>query len=164
MRIVLIFLLICFHITEPALAWPGRVVSVSDGDTISVEPVAGGDIVKVRLHGIDCPERRQASGEAARFFVNERVLFQLVEIDEQPNGRETRNQDKYGRTVAIVYLANGECLQAELLKTGLAWVWPRYCRNCSEWERLQQEAAKAGRGLWAEETPIPPWEWRNRRR
>lgn len=164
MRTVLIFLLICFTVPDLALAWPGRVIAVSDGDTISVEPVAGGDIVKVRLHGIDCPERKQASGETARFFVNELVLFQTVEIDEQPGGRDERNRDRYGRTVAIVYLANGECLQAELLKAGLAWVWPRYCRNCPEWARLQQEAAATRRGLWAEETPIPPWEWRNRRR
>ena len=70
MRTIFLFFLIFFCITEPALAWLGRVVSVSDGDTISVEPVGGGARVKVRLHGIDCPERRPAYGEAARFFVN----------------------------------------------------------------------------------------------
>lgn len=157
MRTFLFLLLICLSITEPALAWSGRVVSVSDGDTIGIEPVEGGDIVKVRLHGIDCPERRQASGEAARFFVNERALFQLVEIDE-------RSTDRYGRTVAVIYLTSGECLQAELLKAGLAWVWPKYCRNCSEWELLQKGAAEANRGLWADEAPIPPWVWRKQRR
>jgi len=157
MRTVFIFFLICFYITEPALAWPGRVVAVSDGDTISVEPVGGGARVKVRLHGIDCPERRQPYGEAARFFVNEQALFHPVEIDEKGN-------DRYGRLVGVVFFANGESLQEKLLTAGLAWVWPKYCENCQEWELLQQEAAKARRGLWADETPFPPWEWRKRRR
>lgn len=164
MRILLIFLLIYFSIANVALAWSGRVVAVSDGDTISVEPAEGGDIVKVRLHGIDCPERRQTSGEMARLFVNDVALFQLVEVEERRNGQNEKNQDRYGRTVAVVYLVNGESLQAELLRAGLAWVWPRYCRNCLEWEKLQQEATTARRGLWAEETPTPPWEWRSRRR
>lgn len=104
MRTTLIFILICFYITEPAFAWSGRVVTVIDGDTIIVEPVGGGDRIKVRLQGIDCPERRQAFGEAARFFVNERALFRSVEVDE-------KGKDRYGRVVAIVYFASPDISQ-----------------------------------------------------
>ncbi|MDR0828336.1 MAG: thermonuclease family protein [Desulfovibrio sp.] len=70
-------------------------VAVADGDTITVEPARGGDRVKIRLHGIDAPERKQPYGETARGFVSNSVLFKQVDV--QP-----RDRDRYGRTVAIV--------------------------------------------------------------
>lgn len=150
--IVLLILLMPF----PVHAWPARVVAVTDGDTLDVEPAAGGDRIRVRLHGIDAPELRQSHGQAARDFVIKAVLFREVEVVETPQRR-----DRYGRTIAVVVF-DGRGLQAELLKAGLAWVWPRYCRNCSEWQALQDEARGAGRGLWQEPDPIPPWLWRKR--
>lgn len=139
-----------------ASAWSGRVVAVADGDTITVEPEAGGERVKIRLHGIDCPERRQAYGEAARGFVYDAVLYKVVEVEE--TGR-----DRYGRTVAIIRL-NDDTLQAALLRSGMAWVYVKYCPNCSEWDLLQGEAQKNKRGLWVDENPISPWEWRKGQR
>ncbi len=134
-----------------------RPLAVMDGDTITVEPDKGGERVKVRLHGIDAPEARQPYGRAAKDFVIKAVLFRSVELQESPQKR-----DRYGRTVAVVLLPGGESLQAVLLRAGLAWVWPRYCVNCAAWQAAQDEARLAGRGLWAQTAPVPPWEWRRR--
>lgn len=150
--------LLLFLFPGDALAWPGYVVSVSDGDTIAIAPEHGGTIVKVRLHGIDAPERNQPDGQSARVFVVNTALFQIVDV------QETQGKDRYGRTVAVVVLRGGESLQAALLNAGLAWVWPRYCRNCQEWQALQDEARSYGRGLWGSPEPVPPWQWRQRKK
>ena len=152
-------LILLLLLPDSAWAWDARVVEVIDGDTIDVEPVAGGKRTRVRLHGIDAPEIRQPHGQAARDFVSKAVLFQAVGIDETP-----QKQDGYGRTVATVVLPDGGSLQAALLRAGLAWVWPRYCRNCDDWQALQDNARQAGRGIWRQPKPVPPWKWRKRQR
>lgn len=152
----IIFLLVIsglFLLPTSAFAWPGRVVAVTDGDTLVAEPESGGDRVKVRLHGIDAPERKQPYGEASRGFVIDIALFKSVEVEETA-------RDRYGRIVAVVWLPTGESLQAELLRAGLAWVWPQYCTNCEKWMDLQRRAMEAATGLWADGNPIAPWEWR----
>ena len=151
-KIILPVLLLC-AIAVPCHAWPARVVAVADGDTLTVEPIGGGGRVRVRLHGIDAPERKQPSGETARALVLAIALYQRVTVEE-------KSRDRYGRTVAIVWLDTGENLQSILIAAGLAWVWPRYCQNCQEWEKLQLEAQQRNLGLWSESFPIPPWEWR----
>lgn len=71
-------------------------------------------------------------------------------------------QDAYGRTVAVINIDNN-CLNAELVRNGLAWVYDEYCdqSECEEWNRLEDEARSANFGLWAAPNPIPPWDWRN---
>lgn len=155
-KVLLSVLLLC-AIAAPCHGWPARVVAVADGDTITVEPVDGGERVRVRLHGIDAPERKQPLGEAARKLVVATVLYQRVIVEE-------KSRDRYGRTVAIVWLDTGKSLQAILITAGLAWIWPRYCQNCQDWEELQLKAKQANVGLWSELFPIPPWEWRQRAR
>ena len=151
-KIFLAFVLIALSFS-PALAWEARVVAVSDGDTITVEPVEGGDRIKIRLHGIDAPERKQPYGEAARGFVFDVSLYKTVDVEEL-------YKDRYKRTVAIINFPDGKSLQSLILEAGLAWVWPRYCKDCPEWEALQEAAQMKRRGLWADESPIQPWEWR----
>ena len=151
-RFFLVVALIVF-LPFQALAWEARIIAVSDGDTITVEPATGGNRVKIRLHGIDAPERKQPYGEAARGFVFDSSLYKTVDVEEL-------YQDRYKRTVAIIHFSNGKSLQSLLLEAGFAWVWPRYCKDCLEWETLQKTAQKERRGLWDSETPIPPWEWR----
>ena len=155
----MIFSLFLF-VPSLAYAWPARVVAVTDGDTITVEPLDGGDRVKVRLYGIDCPESKQPYGQAAKGFVNNAVLFQTVSIMEIAT-------DRYKRLVAIVTLPNGEVLQHLLLKAGLAWVYSSFCKEvfpCNNWGLLQKEAWVNKTGLWADKNPVPPWEWRRAQR
>ena len=146
-----------FMSTSAAHAWPARVVAVTDGDTITVEPLDGGDRVKVRLYGIDCPESKQPYGQVAKGFVNKAVLFQQVEIDQ-------KDIDRYKRVVAHVLLQDGRNLQELLLQAGLAWVYDGYCKNCQLWKVLQAEAKTERRGLWADKNSVPPWEWRRAQR
>lgn len=138
-------------------AWPARVVDVSDGDTILVERHTDGERVKIRLFGIDTPERAQAYGEMARAFVIKNALYQQVEI-------KPMHTDRYGRLVAVVFLPCGQAmqisLQVALLKAGLAWVWPKYCKDCKDWKIVQREAQQQRIGLWIDADPVEPWAWR----
>lgn len=143
----------------PAFAWEGRVVDVADGDTITVEPIKGGDRVKVRLYGIDCPETRQPYGQTAKGFISDVALYKAVEVDVAKQGK-----DRYGRTVATITIKGVGILQELLLNSGLAWVYPKYCKDRSDWYTLEAKARKAGRGLWQDKKPVSPWEWRKMNR
>ena len=155
-KLCIILLLIFSLLPEQALAWEARVVAVADGDSITVEPVSGGDRVKIRLYGIDCPELKQPGGVFAKAFTQKATLYQVVEIEE-------KDTDQYKRTVAIVHL-RGTTLQDLLLRDGGAWIYTKYCKadECSAWMDLEREALQAKRGLWFHDNPVPPWEWRKR--
>jgi endonuclease YncB( thermonuclease family) len=102
----------------PAWAWPGKVVGVADGDTITV--LRDKQPQKIRLYGIDRPEKRQPFGNKAKQFASEMVFGKTVEVHRI-------DTDRYGRTVALVWV--GRILLNEMLITaGLARVYPRYCR------------------------------------
>ena len=143
--------------STPSLAWEARVVEVTDGDTITVEPANGGDRVKIRLHGIDAPETRQPYGQTAKGFVNGAALHKQVDVRVTPQGK-----DRYGRVIAVIALPDGTILQELLLEAGLAWVYPQYCKNCKAWEAMEAEARSRRKGLWTEENPVEPWKWRIR--
>jgi endonuclease YncB( thermonuclease family) len=153
--ILCLFLLV---ISAPSLAWEARVVAVADGDTITIEPPQGGDRVKVRLHGIDCPETKQPYGQTAKGFVSNTVLFKTVDVQSTPQGK-----DRYGRIVAVIEIPGVGILQELLLEAGLAWVYPQFCKDCGAWEAMEAEARRQRKGLWAGEKPIEPWEWRKKR-
>lgn len=153
----LLFLLLAM----PALArseFKGKVVGVADGDTITVLTL-GNRRVKVRLYGVDCPEKKQAFGQRARQFTAQRIAGEQARV-------EVIEMDRYGRSVGIVYAENGQNLNRELLEAGMAWVYPGYCKVsfCKEWERLEAKARSDGVGLWMDRNPIPPWEWRRARK
>ncbi len=128
----------------------GRVVAIADGDTFTLLTDDKRQ-VKVRLHGIDCPEKKQDFGQVARQRLSELVFDKRVRLN-------IKDTDRYGRTVAVVY-QNNACINEELLKEGLAWHYTRYDRN-PEWERLEKEARRHKAGLWRQPHPTPPWEWR----
>jgi micrococcal nuclease len=93
----------------------GKVVGISDGDTLSVLPE--GKAVKVRLHGVDTPEKAQSFGTQARKFTSDMVFQQTVTIIVQ-------DTDRYGRLVGDVLLPDGRSLNQELVRAGMAW-WYR---------------------------------------
>lgn len=136
----------------------GKVVKVADGDTITVL-APGNHQIKVRLYGIDCPEKKQAFGQRARQFTAQRVAGKNVRV-------EIMDHDRYGRTVGVVYAENGQNVNREILSAGMAWVYTQFCKAsfCSEWKSVEQKAKRAGAGLWVEKNPLPPWEWRKMRR
>ncbi|MBI5018486.1 MAG: thermonuclease family protein [Deltaproteobacteria bacterium] len=133
----------------------GRVVGVTDGDTIKA--LDAGREVKVRLHGIDSQEKRQAFGQKAKEYASSLAYGRDVTV------RET-DVDRYGRTVAWVILPDGRNLNKEMVRVGLAWWYRKYAARDRELERLESEARAARRGLWQDREPVPPWEWRKVRR
>ncbi|MGI6657777.1 MAG: thermonuclease family protein [Desulfobulbus sp.] len=155
--IVVVAALLCLHFgVMPAWAWTGKVVKIQDGDSFKVRK--GAKIYGVRLYGIDCPEFDQEYGMAAKQRLaamippGTRVVIDVVDVDS------------YGRVVALVS-SGSRLVNAELVRSGAAWVTPRYCRQksvCRDFRRLEQEARKQRRGLWRSEHPEPPWRWRRR--
>jgi endonuclease YncB( thermonuclease family) len=138
------------------------VVSVSDGDTLAVRTPSGD--VRVRLEGIDCPEKHQPHGLAARWFVRSRVF--VTRPDGRRSGKtvsvDERGRDRNGRRIARVRV-DGRDLSLELLRAGFAWHYRRYNHEPAL-AQLEADARTARRGLWADPRPTPPWEWRRRRR
>lgn len=126
------------------------VTGVSDGDTIEV--TRSGEIYRVRLEGIDCPETNQAFGEEATRFVYDLCYGENVKMD-------VIGIDRYGRYLAKIILSDGSELNEELLRAGLAWHYKEY-NNEERYAQLEKEARKAGIGLWSDANPIAPWDFR----
>jgi micrococcal nuclease len=139
--------------TEKILDWSGVVVGVTDGDTITVLHEGRGE--KIRLYGIDTPEKGQAFGKKAKQFTSQMVYGKTVEV--QP-----KDTDRYGRTVALINVG-GQSLNEALIKDGLAWVYRKYCKEtfCEDWLNFEIVARYGKIGLWSEPSPIPPWEFRH---
>lgn len=129
----------------------GKVVAITDGDTLKV--LRTGTEVRVRLHGIDAPERRQPFGTRARQFAGNLAFGKTVTII-------VRDRDRYRRLVVEVILPDGRSLNHELVRSGLAWWYRRYAPTDKTLERLENEARNARRGLWTDRNRVPPWEWR----
>jgi endonuclease YncB( thermonuclease family) len=144
-------LLMALPILVCAEQFAGKVVGISDGDTISV--LRAGKAVKVRLYGIDAPEKAQAFGTKARQFTATLVFQKDVTVI-------MRATDLYGRIVGEVLLPDGRSLSQELVKAGMAWWYKPYAAKDTTLAQLEAEARAAKRGLWADAHPMPPWAWR----
>jgi micrococcal nuclease len=137
--------------TAPAgETFSGRVVGVTDGDTITV--LRGNQPVRVRLEGIDCPERGQDFGTRARQATSALVYAKEVRV-------EVRDHDRYGRIVGRVFVGDTDVSLA-LVEQGLAWHYKKYSSEQALAE-AEQRAREAGRGLWSRADAVPPWEFRH---
>jgi len=151
-------------------SFDGRVVGVADGDTVTV--LDSNNIQhKIRVAGIDAPEKGQPFGERSKQSLSRAVLGKDVRI-------EWDKQDRYGRMVGKVWVTPPEvtCKQPPCPKTldaglaqltvGLAWHFKKYANEQAEEDRLryafaEDEARARKAGLWSAPNPIPPWEWRH---
>lgn len=133
-------------------AWTGNVVGIADGDTITV--IHNGRGEKIRLHGIDTPEKGQAFGNKAKAVTGSMLRGRVVEITPMTT-------DRYGRTVAQVYV-DGQSLNESLVRSGYAWVYRKYCKEafCADWLALEDTARNHKKGMWRDPHIIPPWEYR----
>ncbi len=132
-----------------AKAFSAKAIAVIDGDTVLV--LRAGHPLKIRLADIDAPERGQDFGMASRRSLTEMVLGKQLRVS-------TRAVDKYGRIVAQLSV-DGLDVNEEQVRRGMAWQYSHYFRN-PRYMALQDEALKAGRGLWAQANPVRPWQWR----
>jgi endonuclease YncB( thermonuclease family) len=127
-----------------------KVVGVTDGDTVVI--LDGRNLQRrVRLEGIDAPESHQAFGDRARQALAKKVFQKEVRA-------ETCGTDKYGRTLAHLYL-DTQWINKELVAEGWAWHYKKYSDNKAMAD-AETQARTAGVGLWADSKPIPPWEFR----
>lgn len=151
------FLYLLLNSSAIASAISGRVVKVADGDTITnLTPEK--NQIKIRLYGIDTPERKQPYCKKAGKFTSSLVAGKDLKV-------EVYDIDRYGRTVGVVYV-DGINVNQEILRAGFAWQYRKYCGAsfCPGWFKLEQEARAAKMGIWADPNPVPPWEWRRLRK
>ena len=128
----------------------GRVVSVHDGDTLTV--LVERREVKVRLTDIDAPELGQPFGTRSRQSLSDLCFGKLVSV-------EVRGRDRYQRSLAQM-TCEGRNANAEQVRRGYAWTFTRYAHPDSPLHHLEIEARAARRGLWSDPAPVAPWDWR----
>ena len=156
-KFLLIFILFLSNLVH-AKTLEGLVVGVADGDTITVLDQQK-NTYKIRLQGIDAPEKKQAFGEKSKQSLHDLVHSKQVRI-------EYDKEDKYGRIVGKVTIGDLDiCLQQ--LSLGLAWHYKKYQNEQSVSDRavyidteLKSKSLKLG--LWGDDAPMPPWEFRKK--
>ena len=153
-KIILAYALCLLLMTATAHAGDivGEVIGIADGDTITV--LQSRTQYKIRLYGIDTPEKSQAFGNKAKRFLSGLVYRKKVRVVEE-------DVDRYGRIVGSVYLGS-TFVNEEMVKSGYAWVYRKYCKRsfCPDWLGMEREARERGLGLWKDKDPIPPWDFR----
>ena len=134
-------------------------MGISDGDTVTVLDASKAQF-KIRLQGIDAPEKKQAFGNKSK-----EVLFTWL-FNNQVTV-EYSKKDKYGRILGKI-LVDGIDANLEQIKSGMSWHYKKYQNEQSENDRklyaqAEAEAREEKRGLWVDPDPVPPWEWRKAR-
>jgi endonuclease YncB( thermonuclease family) len=134
----------------------GRVVGVSDGDTVTVLD-ANKRTHKIRLLGIDSPEKSQAFGERAKQSLSDLVFNKQVTV-------QGSKQDRYGRDLGKIVL-DGQDINLEQIRRGMAWHYKQYARDQAPEDRQAyadaESTARQNRvGLWQDSQPVPPWSYR----
>jgi micrococcal nuclease len=156
MAVLAIALCAALAAAQPA-AYPftieGQVVAITDGDTIKV--LRDQKQYKIRLNGIDAPEKAQAFGQKSKAYLSSLVFGKNVSVI-------VRDTDRYGRYVGDVML-DGRSANAAMVAAGLAWFYAAYSKDQSL-ARLEREARAQRLGLWADTAPTPPWKYRREKR
>jgi endonuclease YncB( thermonuclease family) len=158
LSLLLIFLNFAFVNANAENILQGKVVSVADGDTITVLDVNKTQH-KIRLQGIDAPEKAQAFGEKSKQSLHDMVHGKTVQVF-------FTKTDKYGRIVGKVFLDTQDICHQQI-KSGLAWHYKKYQNEQPQEDQSAYSAseltAKSQRlGLWSDASPIAPWDYRKR--
>ena len=153
-------LLAVFVCDALAATLAGRVVGVSDGDTVTLLTAENRQF-KIRLSGIDAPEKKQPFGAHAKETLSRQLFGQAVTV-------EWTKTDRYGRIVGKIEV-DGFDANLEQIREGSAWVYTQYLREIPLEDRkryldAERQAKSARRGLWRDNDPEPPWQWRHERR
>jgi endonuclease YncB( thermonuclease family) len=155
MKTCTILILAALLLPAQALAYLAHAKTVRDGDSIAAYGPEDA-LVNLRLYGIDAPEYKQPYGLQAKKRLSKLLGKREFQVEPQ-------DTDRYGRTVALLRLPDGTLVNEVLVAEGAAWVYDQYCREadlCQRLRELQDKARVERRGLWAEDNPTPPWNWR----
>lgn len=145
----------CKDNEQPPQLLEGICVGVSDGDSLHLE-LPDGERVRVRLYGIDAPEKDQECALAARKKLGKLIYDKEIRV-------EVLDVDKYGRYVGKVY-AGARYVNRYMLKEGLAWHYKHYAADDKLLAEAESRAKAAGRGIWATESPCRPRIFRSEQR
>jgi endonuclease G, mitochondrial len=129
----------------------GVATFIPDGDTVHVRQ--DGRVYKIRFHGVDCPESDQNYGIKAQEFTEKMVEGEPITV-------KVVERDRWGRLVGEVFV-DGRSVNRELARAGLAWWYARYAGDDLDIKRLVEAAREEQRGLWSQDNPIAPWDWRH---
>jgi endonuclease YncB( thermonuclease family) len=155
-RRFVLFIAILSPLWSLAATLQGTVVGIQDGDTITVLDTFK-TTHKIRLSGIDAPEKTQPFGNASKLALSDMVYERTVTV-------EYDKDDRYGRKVGKV-IVNGVDANLAQVRAGLAWHYKKYQREQPpadrlEYNRAEVKAWEAGKGLWKDTHAVPPWDWR----
>ena len=151
-----LMLVVLFPFGVSADTLNGKVVKITDGDTLVVLD-AGNTQHKIRLSGIDAPESNQPFGQRSKEALSALVAGQRVEVD-------WHKRDRYGRVVGKI-IAGVRDVNLAQVRAGMAWWYRKYANEQSPvdqrlYKDAEAKAKQASVGLWSGKNPIPPWEWR----
>lgn len=127
----------------------GKVVGIVDGDTYDIL-LDGNKTIRIRMEGIDAPEKGMPYYKKAKNYLSDLCFGKNIRL-------EIHKTDSHDRKVAFGYLDDGTELSHEMIKAGFAWHFKKY-NNDSELADLEVKARELKIGLWADESPMPPWE------
>ena len=133
---------------------PAEVVGITDGDTLTA--IVDGRQIKVRLDGIDAPEKKQPFGNASKRALSDLVFGQRIFI-------VPLSKDRWGRTIAEVFTVGGRRVGVAMVSQGMAWHFVKYAPNDLPLADAEKSAKAGKRGLWADRAPVAPWEWRTKK-
>lgn len=130
----------------------GKVIGIIDGDTYDIL-LDGDKTVRIRMEGIDAPEKGMPFYRKAKKHLSDLCYGKIVRL-------EIHTTDEHDRKIAFSYLEDGRELSHEMIKAGLAWHFVKFNKD-SDLAELESQAKKAKRGLWVDNSPMPPWENRS---
>lgn len=148
-KLFLLLLLIPFFAFSQTLT--GKVIAIKDGDTVVVLDSLNNQTT-LRLAEVDCPEKSQPFGKNAKQFTSNEIYLKEVKYI-------VTDTDRYGRSIAKIYYDNNKYLSAEIIKNGMGWHYKKYSKSV-ELSNLEIQAKKTKTGLWIDNEPIEPFEWR----
>ena len=154
------FFVVVMILMMPTLGFPlsGRVIQVKDGDTVIVD--TGEGTLTCRQYGIDAPETAkgrkpvQPWGKEATWELVSMVQYQAVEV-------ELMGSTTYGREVSLIWIGHRD-INLEMVRRGMDWAYVQYLKrpHASEYLQIEDKARKGRVGLWSQDNPQPPWEFR----
>lgn len=155
MRTKLLSILVVIPIFLFAQVYKGEVVKISDGDTFTLL-VNGKEQVKVRIDGIDAPEKGQAFGNRAKEYLSKLIWGESVIV-------QVSKTDRYGRSIGKVSTPKFTDVGLEMIKAGYAWQYRDY-NNDQSYTAAENFARKNMKGLWQDKNPIRPQDFRKTKR
>lgn len=154
MKLLISFFLIQFSIISGICQTivNAKVVGVKDGDTVVVLDSLNNQTT-LRLAEVDCPEKNQPFGTKAKQFTSDQIYLKTIKYI-------VTDTDRYGRSIAMIYYdTDNKYLSAEIIKAGMGWHYKRYSTS-KELANFEIKARKEKIGLWVDNNPINPSEWR----